>query len=234
MHSISNHEYGPSSVFPRLLWHRLLLSLTCKSIQTALAIHSENTTVQKEAVMFLIHFIGDIHQPLHTENASRGGNDIHVCFDSDCSKMNLHGVWDTEILLKHIGLRHGADDGEEKDAAAKWADELYNMNQARGMTTARECTNPQSAQTCALKWATEANKWICKYVLTNGTAWLEENDLGEDYYEGAVPIVEDLVGKAGLRLGSWLNAIAAARSSRVSLVAQTAADVAATYDGQEL
>jgi hypothetical protein len=27
------------------------------------------------------------------------------------------------------------------------------------------------------------------------------------YYEGAVPIVEELVGKAGARLGAWLNAM---------------------------
>jgi S1/P1 Nuclease len=62
---------------------------------------------QGEALMFLIHFLGDIHQPLHTENMDRGDTHIPACFDRDCSDMNLHSVWDTKIPNKHRGVaRH--------------------------------------------------------------------------------------------------------------------------------
>jgi hypothetical protein len=38
---------------------------------------------QDEALMFLVHFLGDIHLPLHTENMDRGGSQIPACFDHD-------------------------------------------------------------------------------------------------------------------------------------------------------
>lgn len=37
--------------------------------------------------------------------------------------------------------------------------------------------------------------------------WYQSNDLSLDYYEGAAPIVEYLIGRAGERLGVYLNAL---------------------------
>jgi hypothetical protein len=172
--------------------------------------------------MFLVHFLGDIHQPLHTENMDRGGTHIPVCFDRDCSDMSLHGVWDTEIPTKHRGFtRHirppAKRDAAEKEAAASWAADLHNANAAKGLVaTLNECDNVQTAQRCALKWATEANSFICSYVIGK----LTDDDLGGEYYDGAVPIVDMLIGKAGLRLGGWINALAAARSRNANLWVQ--------------
>src|SRR5580700_6334384 len=48
---------------------------------------------------FLIHFVGDIHQPLHTANdADRGGNCVLV--DSQPPARNLHDAWDTAIVRR--------------------------------------------------------------------------------------------------------------------------------------
>lgn len=45
----------------------------------------------------LIHFIGDLHQPMHAGRAEdRGGNDIQVQWFNEGS--NIHRVWDTDIL----------------------------------------------------------------------------------------------------------------------------------------
>lgn len=44
-----------------------------------------------EALEFLVHFIGDITQPLHDENLEVGGNDIDVTFDGEDT--DLHGIW---------------------------------------------------------------------------------------------------------------------------------------------
>jgi hypothetical protein len=63
-----------------------------------------------EALKFVVHFVGDIHQPMHAAKEAEGGNDIHVRFLSsdrcgpyDC---NLHGVWDTSMIL-HDRLKPG-------------------------------------------------------------------------------------------------------------------------------
>jgi hypothetical protein len=166
--------------------------------------------------MFLVHFLGDIHQPLHTENMKRGGTHIPACFNGHCSDMNLHSVWDTEIPETHRGVAHREKPAAEKDEAASWAEDLFSSNQARGLTTSAECKNIRKAQDCALKWANESNSFICSYVLGK----LTDEDLGGQYFDGAVPIVDELVGKAGLRLGGWINALAAARSKDANFVVQ--------------
>jgi hypothetical protein len=50
-----------------------------------------------EALKFVVHFAGDMHQPLHDEdNGDKGGNDRHVVFDGKPD--NLHWIWDTGLL----------------------------------------------------------------------------------------------------------------------------------------
>jgi hypothetical protein len=44
---------------------------------------------------------------------------------------------------------------------------------------------------------------------------VEGRDLSEDYYDGAAPVVEELIGKAGRRLAAWVNALAAQGTSMV-------------------
>ncbi len=46
---------------------------------------------------------------------------------------------------------------------------------------------------------------------------VEGKNLATEYYQGAVPIVDLLIGKAGLRLGAWINAIAASATAQEML-----------------
>ncbi|MGO9262772.1 MAG: S1/P1 nuclease [Bryobacteraceae bacterium] len=63
----------------------------------ALADPSTPASARREALMFLIHFVGDMHQPLHcSDNHDKGGNDLHVQFNGQPS--NLHSVWDSGLL----------------------------------------------------------------------------------------------------------------------------------------
>lgn len=56
-----------------------------------------------ESLKFLSHFVGDLHQPLHVGyDFDRGGNDTGVIFMGEVR--NLHGIWDTSILLQ-LGFR---------------------------------------------------------------------------------------------------------------------------------
>jgi hypothetical protein len=62
-------------------------------------------------------------------------------------------------------------------------------------------------------WATETNRLNCDFVFKKGVEWLENNNLGEEYYDEAAPVVEAQILKAGIRLAGWLNALAADRPS---------------------
>ena len=49
------------------------------------------------ALRFIIHIIGDLHQPLHVGNGTdRGGNDVKVTWFGEQS--NLHSVWDSKMI----------------------------------------------------------------------------------------------------------------------------------------
>ena len=61
-----------------------------------------DTTLAKDqradALRFLIHFVGDMHQPLHAvDNYDRGGNYVHVTI-AGRRTTNLHSVWDSVII----------------------------------------------------------------------------------------------------------------------------------------
>lgn len=56
-------------------------------------------SIKATAFAFLIHFIGDIHQPMHCgKNRDLGGNKIKVLFFD--KEANVHSVWDSHIVEK--------------------------------------------------------------------------------------------------------------------------------------
>ncbi|HWX65598.1 MAG TPA: S1/P1 nuclease [Rhodanobacter sp.] len=58
---------------------------------------SQSDDARREALKFVVHFVGDIHQPLHAGyRDDKGGNTYQVQFDGKGS--NLHKVWDSSML----------------------------------------------------------------------------------------------------------------------------------------
>ncbi|KAJ4549383.1 hypothetical protein HRR78_004841 [Exophiala dermatitidis] len=170
-----------------------------------------------QSLRFMMHFFGDVHQPLHTEAEARGGNDYAVLFDGKAT--NLHSVWDTLIPNK-LSLEAGNDEDtnntvlqndDEMLAAWTWALRLYNDNNNKE----DQCLNLSDPTQCALQWATEANAYVCSYVLAKDVHG-QDLAVGEYYYDGAVTVVNDMVGKAGRRLAAWINFIAASASNSSS------------------
>ena len=49
------------------------------------------------ALKFLVHIVGDLHQPLHVGNGKdRGGNSIRLKWFGEST--NLHSIWDTKLI----------------------------------------------------------------------------------------------------------------------------------------
>ena len=61
---------------------------------------------QQEALKFVVHFVGDIHQPFHAIGEARGGNGIHLSmfgsttcqFEGRSGPCNLHAAWDGGLI----------------------------------------------------------------------------------------------------------------------------------------
>lgn len=78
-----------------------------EQFRAILANPKERDTRRAEALLYLIHFVGDIHQPLHCDGDRLGGNLLHVTVDGghvpgntkeDPKNDNLHFVWDTSLI----------------------------------------------------------------------------------------------------------------------------------------
>ncbi|XMA16401.1 hypothetical protein WAI453_009192 [Rhynchosporium graminicola] len=156
------------------------------------------------AAKFIVHFTGDIHQPLHVENLEVGGNGISVLFDNKTT--NLHSAWDTAILEQLIG-------GYTPAIALSWAMTLrksilhgkYHQAASHEWLTTTSLREPTNT---ALSWAQDTNKFVCSTVMPMGEAAVKGMELNGTYYDSAIPVVEMQIAKAGYRLAAWLNLIA--------------------------
>jgi hypothetical protein len=58
---------------------------------------ARSRSARLEALRFLVHFVVDVHQPLHVGRAEdRGGNTVDVRYGG--KTVNLHRFWDTDVL----------------------------------------------------------------------------------------------------------------------------------------
>ena len=150
-----------------------------------------------QALRFVLHWFGDVVQPLHTENLDRGGNEHVVTYAG--RKTNLHSVWDTAMPRGIVEGKAWWERGmNDTTAAWLWASELSGV--LEGGEEEKVCTS--DAGKCALGWAEEANKWVCDFVMKD----LDQvEDLAGEYFDGAVPIIEGQIRKGGKNLAAWIN-----------------------------
>ncbi|KAJ9192260.1 hypothetical protein DTO164E3_8461 [Paecilomyces variotii] len=160
---------------------------------------SEHTA---EALKFIVHFVGDITQPLHDEAYEVGGNEIKVTYQGYSD--NLHADWDTYMPETLIG-------GSSLSDAKTWADQLIKEidsgNYASQKASWIDGDDVKDAQTTAARWASDGNSYVCTVVMPNGAAALEKGDLYPTYYNSAIGTIELQIAKGGYRLANWLNMV---------------------------
>jgi hypothetical protein len=72
-----------------------------EQFQAELAATNTDAEERLFALKFLLHLVGDLHQPLHSsDHHDRGGNDIKVMVDGfpHNTRDELHGFWDTQFV----------------------------------------------------------------------------------------------------------------------------------------
>ncbi|KAJ6259579.1 hypothetical protein Dda_5217 [Drechslerella dactyloides] len=165
------------------------------------------------ALKFVVHFLGDITQPLHTENLDVGGNTITVTWGGNdaASKTNLHAVWDTKIVETLAGgSTLAAADTLSKSIITDIESGIY-KDQKESWTS---CGSIKRGTGCPKAWAQDANQFVCTNVLVDGADAVRGQDVSGAYYEKNVPIARQQLAKGGYRLGLWLNAIAKAEQKK--------------------
>jgi hypothetical protein len=144
---------------------------------------------KQQALRFLVHFVEDLHQPLHVgDRGDRGGNDLQLQFFGKGT--NLHRLWD-EAIIEH----HSTNE-------VKWIDEIDAL------------ATPDQVQKWSVggveAWANESLNTARQVaycipgthsMLKSGTA------LGQEYFEVALPVVRRRLAQAASRLTTMLNEI---------------------------
>lgn len=134
-----------------------------------------------EALKFVVHFLGDIHQPMHAIEDARGGNDVHIsAFGStQCGKYtcNLHAEWDSG-LIDHTG--------RSEQEYVTYLEQLITTQKLEAGGT------PET-------WANESLR-LAKQV------WVSDGgSVDESYYHTNISVVDTRLALAGLRLAALLN-----------------------------
>jgi hypothetical protein len=174
-------------------------------------------SMTSQELSFLIHFVGDVHQPLHAaNNGDRGGNCeplktpiLHTPFDTT----ELHAAWDDDEVRAVLKKENATED--------KIALTLFN----------RFKMGAQVPQLTPIDWARESNELARKDVYTKlmivshsappGTcdptikSTMEKVDVRQPYLDGNVTDVEVQLMRAGIRLSNVLNQICAGNGCKV-------------------
>jgi hypothetical protein len=60
------------------------------------------------ALSFLVHLVGDLHQPMHAgDRGDRGGNDVKASYGLIAGRTNLHSIWDGYLPERSVSTPPG-------------------------------------------------------------------------------------------------------------------------------
>mgnify|MGYP001382818127 CR=1 FL=1 len=140
------------------------------------------------ALKFIVHFIGDLHQPFHTLGVGRGGNDVHVRVfgEANCAEdgqkpfpCNLHSVWDGRL----IGRRD--------------LDDRAYVAQLQKLIVDKRLGAPPPGTPA--QWAEQSFRLAKEALVKPGT------NVDDSYYRRHISVIDERLAVAGVRLGSVLN-----------------------------
>jgi hypothetical protein len=143
---------------------------------------------KQEALISLVHFIEDLHQPLHVgDTGSQGGKLIQVRFFKLPS--NLHRVWDSQIIERYT------------------PDEQELLGGLKHITT--PALAAQWSKGTIEEWATESLQVAKQAYFLPGTSTIMTSGTEIDAYycSIALPIIQAQLAKAGVRVAWMLNQI---------------------------
>jgi hypothetical protein len=147
-----------------------------------------------EHFRFLVHFIEDIHQPLHVVHPDdQGGNRTKVTLFG--RQTNLHSVWDSR-LIRHRLEDYPSNFWRRSEPWKQWAKALRGDISLADIEAWGGVTDP-------LAWACEAlapSRELTFEVQSGDT-------LGDTYYRAVLPTIDVQLRKAGVRLAATLNRV---------------------------
>jgi hypothetical protein len=185
---------------------------------------STDPRVRADALRFIIHFVGDLHMPLHcVSNNDEGGNCVPVNFfgnppvernpQFETYAPNLHAIWDYGIIQRMKG----------QEPVAQWAASLDQQFSSQDAAWEKAGVHVED-------WAWEGHELADSVVYTKlpvaipvekpvpvkgcsddnhvSTRMLKLNEqISQQYVDAVAPTINEQIAKAGVRLAMVLNQI---------------------------
>ena len=176
--------------------------------RATLAGGGSSASQRRNALRFLIHFVGDLHQPLHCaeDNRDEGGNLKPVCFfgvcwDSSGKNKNLHMTWD-KLMIQHTGINEDdyvdrivarIDQMSQSELSAIRAGDPVAWAEAAHALAVANAYGPLPAPRRKLN--TKKNRYYNYYML------------GQEYHDRNIGHVDGQLLKGGVRLAAILDEV---------------------------
>lgn len=149
------------------------------------------------ALKFLVHFVGDLHQPFHALGDARGGNDVHVRVfgESNCgaptaprpSPCNLHSVWDSRLIgHRNIDDRQYVALLRQSIVEKRWGSE---------------------APGTAAQWAEQSFRFAREALVETNA------NIDDTYYRRHIRVIDERLALGGIRLAATLNRVLTMRAT---------------------
>ncbi len=170
---------------------------------------SPSRSMTSQEMAFLIHFVGDIHQPLHSANDGDRGGNCETLVKALSGSTELHAVWDTNEVLAVFTVL-GNEDATSAALFQRFKD------------------GAPVDQATITDWAHEANDLARQDVyqklsLPNHTApagqcatGIAKVSVDQTYVDSNEKDVEQQLMRAGIRLSNVLNQICAGTGCQAS------------------
>lgn len=131
------------------------------------------------ALRFIIHVVGDLHQPMHVgDGTDRGGNDVKLDFFGQPS--NLHSIWDSGLIdrqqLSYTEM-------------ARWLMRSTDIKQAKAWMDPNPLT------------------WVAESAAIRPTLYPDGTKISYDYAFAHDAILKQRLTQGGVRLATYLNAM---------------------------
>jgi hypothetical protein len=155
------------------------------------------------ALKWVVHLVGDIHQPLHAEdNDDKGGNTVQVQFFGKGT--NLHSIWDGGIIRHALDLQPGPN--YSFDHAAVQADAMTldaSVTPAQRASWAPPTLLPQIVD-ASIVWADESHT-LAQQVAYQDISKPSDDAWSQRYQQKAWPVIKTRLEQGGVRLAEVLN-----------------------------
>ncbi len=153
---------------------------------------------KQEALRFIVHLVGDLHQPLHVGKCcDRGGNEVKVSFFG--KPTNLHAVWDSQLVDEEQLSFTELAAKLERHISNRQLIDWWDINPRDWISESGEIRDTLYPTAADLPKAAKGQK------RKKGEPVLP--DLSYSYVFRFTPVMERRLSQGGVRLAAYLNAL---------------------------